>query len=77
MTQIIVTGTALEQFSSVHSGPVEVCDPQGKVIGRFEPALPAYRTDVKSPISDEEFERRLARPSRTTLAEIWKRLNAQ
>jgi hypothetical protein len=77
MTQITVTGTALEQFSSIHSGPVEVCDPQGKVLGRFEPALPAYRTDVKSPISDEEFERRLVQPRRTTLTEIWKRLKAK
>jgi hypothetical protein len=74
MTQITVTGTTLEHFSSVHVGPVEVCDPQGKVLGRFEPALPAFRTDLKPRLSEEEVRRILAEPGETALAEIWKKL---
>lgn len=59
---------------------VELCDQSGLVLGTFVPALhedrEAYK-EFKSPISDEEFQRRLAEPGGKSLAEIWKEIDAR
>jgi hypothetical protein len=59
---------------------VELCDQSGLVVGTFVPALhedrEAYK-EFKSPISDEEFQQRLAEPGGQSLAEIWKELDAR
>lgn len=78
MSSITITDPALlAQFAAV-AGSVDIKDPDGRVVvtllqegyGRLPPG-------VKSPISDEEFERARQEPSSgITLDEFWARVRA-
>ena len=76
MTRVTVSGATLDLFTGFlkEPGPVEVCDPEGNVLGRFEGSIPHYRTDIQSPISDDELEIRRKEPGGKSLAEFWKEM---
>lgn len=79
MTRITITD---EFASQVHNwtSTVELYDTSGKVLGTFVPIVVEDReayANFKSPISDEEFQRRLNEPGGKSLAEIWKELDAR
>jgi hypothetical protein len=76
MTQIQVD-ESLKQKLGGFDKPVELCGPDGRVLGRYLPEQ-EYReilySSVKIPYSDEEIERLRAERGGCTLEEIWKRL---
>ena len=52
---------------------VEVVDPQGKPIGRFERTWPGrLPPGVRSPFTDEEIEKARRQKGGLPLAEVWK-----
>ena len=57
---------------------VELCDPSGKVLGRFVPIIDVSRWDSMTPeISDEELDRRFnSNERRYTTAEVLAHLNS-
>lgn len=58
MSRITIDASLVSQFNNVQ-GPVEVCDPTGKVLGRFLPKVDLSEWEPMSPgISDEELLRR-------------------
>ena len=77
MTKVTVSGAALDAFTGflAESGPVEVCDPEGNVLGRFESAVQvAY--ELKSPLSEAEVRGSAAAAGGLPLDEVWKRIKA-
>lgn len=54
------------------TSPVELCDPTGKVIGRFSPVIDWSEYEIVGPeITDEELERRRnSNEKRYTTAEV-------
>jgi hypothetical protein len=57
MTRIILDD-ALSGTLSAITGPVELCDGSGRVLGRFFPALDPEFYDLEPNISKAELERR-------------------
>ncbi len=76
MTQIQVDESLREKLGGMNR-PVELCDPDGRVLGRFLPEE-EYRKilydSVEIPYSDEEIARFRAERGGCSLEEIWKRL---
>ena len=70
MTQLIVDASLPNKLAAlVH--PVELCDAQGKVIGRFFPHLDPSEYNLEPQISREELERRKRSSEKTyTTAEV-------
>jgi hypothetical protein len=59
MTQITVDA-ALAKMLSESLGPAELCDPAGRVLGRFVPLIDLTKWEPLSPdISEEEIESRM------------------
>jgi hypothetical protein len=58
MTQIILDASVSGQLHKL-SQPVELCDPSGRVLGRFIPLIDMSEWEPISPdISEEELDRR-------------------
>lgn len=68
MSLVIVDGE-LEQKLNAADRPVQVCTPQGKVLGYFTPTKPVP-IDLDPGISGEELDRRYAEGGGRTWAEI-------
>jgi hypothetical protein len=72
---ITITDPALLAQLAAATGPVEVRDPAGNLIGRFETTREGKPPPgVKSPISDEELQRRRQYRDGKPLSEILQRL---
>ncbi len=71
MSQIILDATVCGKLSNL-TGPVELCDPSGRVLGRFVPLLDMSEWEPISPdISEEELERRArSNETRFTTAQV-------
>ena len=76
MTQIQVDESLKQKLGGLVE-PVELCAPDGRVLGRYLPEQ-EYRAivygSVEIPYSDEEIARRRAQRGGCSLEEIWKRL---
>ena len=76
MTQVQID-QALQQKLGGMDHPVELCGPDGGVVGRYLPEN-EYRQllygAVEIPYSDEEIARRCAERGGCSLEEIWKRV---
>jgi len=58
MTQIILDASVSVQLHNLNQ-PVELCDPSGRVLGRFVPLIDLSEWEPISPdISEEELNRR-------------------
>lgn len=58
MSRITIDASTASQFNNLQ-GPVEICDPTGRVLGRFTPKIDLSDWEPMSPgISDEELLRR-------------------
>ena len=70
MNKIILDQTALAAFEKLdHSA--ELCDPSGRVLGYFTPAVDrSLYEGVDSPVSEEELDRRSREGGGRTLAQI-------
>jgi hypothetical protein len=76
MTKILVDEALRKKLAKVDE-LAELCDESGKTLGIFypaEPQEPKLPAGFKSPISDEELNRRKKEPGGQTLAEIWAEL---
>jgi hypothetical protein len=77
MTKIIVDSTLRDKLSAIKDA-VELCDEEGRTLGRFLPS--GHDRDLLSgasfpiPFSDEEIARRRQEKGGRSLAEIWKSL---
>jgi hypothetical protein len=71
MPQIFLDISVTNQLSKF-DGPVEICDPLGKVVGRFVPRIEMYEWEQVPPdISSEELLRRSkSTEKRYTTAEV-------
>lgn len=65
MTRIVVTD-ALRNLLPDLSRPVEFCDQNGQVLGRFVPEVSVFVGQEPPPLSAEELKRRLSEPRYTT-----------
>jgi hypothetical protein len=76
MTQIQVDESLKQKLGGLEKS-VELCSPDGRVLGRYLPEHEyheiLYRS-VKIPYTDEEIARRRAERGGCSLEEIWKRL---
>ena len=78
MSQIILdAGVASKLTDIIHS--VELCDPSGRVLGRFVPLIDLAEWEPLSPdISEEELDRReKSNEKRYTTAEVLAHLEKQ
>ena len=69
----VVVDSALQAKSTDPSGVVEVCDQQGRTIGFFHAANDASAASggpLRSPVSDEEIQRRRRQKTGRPLREI-------
>jgi hypothetical protein len=76
MTRVIIEKSLRAKLVKLKQ-QAELCDEAGQTIGLFfpyEPQETKLPPGVKSPISDEELERRLNEPGGYSLAEIWTEL---
>jgi hypothetical protein len=71
MTQIIVDATVSSKLEDL-SHPVELCNPSGRVLGRFIPLINMSEWEpISSDISEEELEGRASSmEKRYTTAEV-------
>jgi hypothetical protein len=70
MTRIIVDGSLGSKLGNL-AEPVELCDPYGRVLGRFTPTFdPSLYERLEPQISEEELIRREQGGGGRTLAEI-------
>jgi hypothetical protein len=71
MTQIILDASVSSKLSD-QTQPVELCDPSGRVLGRFVPLIDMTDWEPLSPdISEEELEQRArSNEKRSTTAEV-------
>ena len=78
MTQIILDASASGKLSEAMQ-PVELCDPSGRVLGRFVPLIDPSEWEPLSPdISEEESQRRgKSKEKRYTTAEVLALLEKQ
>ncbi len=77
MTKILVDEALRKKLTNVDE-LAELCDESGKTLGIFYPAEPQETklpAGFKSPISDDELERRRKEQGGRTLAEIWAELD--
>ena len=75
MTQLILDPAVLDKLASVQ-GTVQLCYPDGRVVGNFVPARTEPARWQRPPVSDEELAER-KRESGRTLAEILADLEKQ
>lgn len=75
MTQIMLDATATSRLCRVKE-PVEICDPEGHIIGQFIPLTNMSDWEPVSPdVSEDELERRSkSDEKRYTTAEVLARL---
>ena len=76
MVKVTLDSGLLEQLAPAHR-VLEICDPKGHTVGYFHPALGRLveeKASVRSPISDEELQRRRQERAGRPLAEILERL---
>ena len=74
MTKLIIDATLLEKLPGLVS-PVELCDADGRVLGRYFPRLDPAEYDLEPQISEEERQRRLnSNEKRYTTAEVLEHL---
>ncbi len=75
MTQIIIDATVASKLHNA-TQPVELCDPSGRVLGRFVPVTDMAEWEAVSPdATDEELLRRAnSTEKRFTTAEVLARL---
>lgn len=57
MTQILVDDVLLSRLHQL-TQPLELCDSDGRILGRFIPTLDPAEYNLTPQISDEELERR-------------------
>jgi hypothetical protein len=71
MTQIILDASVSGKLNAL-GHPVELCDPSGRVLGRFVPLIDLSKWEPVSPeVSEEELDRReQAGEKRYTTAEV-------
>ncbi len=71
MTQIILDAALASKLNDLKC-PAELCDPSGRVVGRFVPALDLSEWEqVTDDISEEELDRRAkSNEKRYTTAEV-------
>jgi hypothetical protein len=71
MTQIILDASASSKLNDLNHS-VELCDPSGRVLGRFVPLIDMSEWEPISPdITEEELERRAkSNEKRYTTAEV-------
>ncbi len=71
MTQVILDASASSKLTEI-SHPVELCDPSGRVLGRFVPLLDLSLWEPLSPdISEEDLEQRAqSKEQRYSTAEV-------
>lgn len=74
MTQLVVEGELLAKLQSLKER-VELLDSEGRLVGVFDPTENATKFWVRSPISDEELQRRRQNPETRSLSEILARLD--
>jgi hypothetical protein len=65
MTRIVLTD-ALRNLLPDLSRPIELCDQNGQVVGRFVPEVSVFVGEEPPPLSAEEIKRRLSEPRYTT-----------
>ena len=63
MTRVTLDQATISQLLQTH-GSVEVCDPQGKVVGSFNPTNTTFDLSKEKVLSKEEVQRRLKQPGR-------------
>ena len=74
MTKLIVDATLPEKLPGLVY-PVELCDADGRVLGRYFPQLDPAEYDLEPQISEEERQRRLnSNEKRYTTAEVLEHL---
>jgi hypothetical protein len=76
MTQIQVDESLKQKLGGLEKS-VELCAPDGRVLGRYLPEREYHEIlygSVKIPFTEEEIARRRAERGGCTLDEIWKRL---
>ena len=75
MNQIFLDANGCIQLNQINR-PVEICDPAGRVLGRFVPLIDSSLWEPISPAaSEEELNRReLSNEKRYTTAEVLARL---
>jgi hypothetical protein len=75
---IMITDPTLLAHLNAAKGIIEVCGPDGRVLGTFiQEGYGKTPPGVKSPISDEEFEEACKQPdSGITLQEFWQRMQS-
>ena len=77
MTRITVEDTLSRELEG-SAAPVELCDPSGRVIGRFFPAVSAESVEPALPqVSEEELNRRQHSTEWHTTDDVLKRLEAK
>jgi hypothetical protein len=79
MIRIVVADFLKDRLGGLNN-PLELCGPDGKVLGRYLPEQ-EYRkilyASVVIPYSDEEIARRRAQRGGCSLEEIWKRVGRE
>jgi hypothetical protein len=75
MTQIILDANLSSRLDSLNEA-AELCDPSGRVLGRFVPLIDLSEWEPLSPdVSEEELDRRAkSQERRSTTAEVLARL---
>lgn len=78
MTQIILAPSVSSQMNGL-TNPVGLCDPSGRVLGRFVPQIDMSEGEPLSPdISEEELDRRAkSKEKHYTTAEVLNHLEKQ
>ena len=78
MTQVILDSNVSIKLQQLGQS-VELCDPEGRVLGRFVPLIDLSEWEPVSPdITEEELERRMkSNQKRFTTAEVLARLEKQ
>jgi hypothetical protein len=70
MTRITLDATVAVQLKDL-TGPVELCDPTGRVMGRFVPIIDMTQWEPVSPeVSEDELERREKEAESYSTAEV-------
>ena len=75
VTTVVITDPDLLARLAATDGPIAFCGPDGKQVRLAHPEpAGAASAGLRSPISDEEFQKRRAQPDGSPLAEVWKRI---
>jgi hypothetical protein len=80
MTQIILDTASANALAGTR-GDVTVCDPTGKVIGRFRRTLTSEEMEARNPFTLEDLEEARRRAAEDgpaiPLAEVWKQIRSE